>query len=117
MTIYKPLLARESRRSPWLGISVQRLPFTRQLPAAARGQRGILIDDVFDPSPASRAGLQPGDILMKMGREEITTVASFQRWLYLNGIGSEVKLEILRGDELLSQKATIEERPPSATMR
>jgi len=117
MTIYKPLLARESRRSPWLGISVHRLPFTRQLPAAARGRRGILIDDVFDPSPASRAGLQPGDILMRMGREEIATVASFQRWLYLNGIGSKVRLQILRGEELLSREATIEERPPSAAMR
>ena len=117
MTIYKPLLARESRRSPWLGISVHRLPFTHRLPNVAMGRRGILIDDVFDPSPASRAGLQPGDILMRMGREEITTVASFQRWLYLNGIDSEVLLEILRGDELILREAEIGERPASAKMR
>ena len=54
---------------------------------------------------------------MRMGREEITTVASFQRWLYLNGIDSEVLLEILRGDELILREAEIGERPASAKMR
>ena len=117
MTIYEPLLARESRTSPWLGISVNRVRMTERTAALIQVGTGILIDDVFDPSPASAAGIEVGDILLRMNREKMTSVAQFQRWLYLNGIGKQVRLQIWRDGSVFWKDATIEERPPSATTR
>ncbi len=78
---------------------------------------GIFIDNVFDPSPAWRAGVRAGDVLLKMGGESMYSVAQFQRWLYLNGIGTEVELELSRERRRFERTMTIEERPPSATTR
>ena len=117
MTIYEPLLARESQTSPWLGISVLRIPLSKRTAPILSGGLGILIDDVFDPSPASRAGIEVGDILLRMDREEMTSIAQFQRWLYLNGIGKPVRLQIYRDEGVIWKDATIEERPPSAITR
>ena len=117
MTIYRALKVKESERSPWIGISVL------ELDAALRGRikspalTGIYIDDVFDPSPASRAGVRVGDILTKMDDQPILGVSDFQTWLYLLGIDRSVTLEIVRGGKVLRKQVTIEQRPESAVMR
>jgi serine protease Do/serine protease DegQ len=110
MTLYEPLLVRESKRSPWIGVSV------RQRGSGARVE-GVLIDDVFDPSPASRAGIRAGDVLLSAGQDKMQTVSDFQRWLYLNGIGATVTIRIWHEFEISERTITIEERPASATMR
>lgn len=110
MTLYEPLLVRESIRSPWIGVSVQ----TR---GSERPLDGLLIDDVFDPSPASRADIRVGDVLLYLGPDKVATVGDFQRWLYLNGIGATVEIKIWREFEISKRTITIEERPASAKMR
>jgi serine protease Do len=117
MTIYRALKVKESERSPWIGISVL------ELDAALRGRikspslTGIYIDDVFNPSPALRAGIRVGDILTKMDDQPILGVSDFQTWLYLLGIDRSVALEIVRDGKVLRKQLTIEQRPESAVMR
>ena len=117
MTIYRALKVKESERSPWIGISVL------ELDAALRGRiksttlTGIYIDDVFEPSPASRAGVRVGDILTKMDDQPILGVSDFQTWLYLLGIDRSVTLELVRDGKILRKPLTIEQRPESAVMR
>ena len=78
---------------------------------------GVLIDDVFDPSPASRAGIRAGDVLLSAGQDKMQTVSDFQRWLYLNGIGATVTIRFWHEFEISERTITIEERPAAATMR
>jgi serine protease Do len=115
MTIYEPMVARATKRSPWLGISVLELSFRLRKQIEKPPLTGIYIDNVFEPSPASRAGIQVGDVLTEMGGHKILTVADFQQWLYLFGIGETVSLELSRGGRLLHPKVVIEERPSTAT--
>ena len=117
LTIYEPLRSRESTRSPWIGVSVRTLDLELRKRIPSPPRTGIYIDDVFDPSPASRAGLRVGDVLVRMGDERIAHVADFQRWLYLNGIGATVELELSRSGQTLRRPVRIEERPPTATQR
>ena len=114
MTLYQALRTAESRRSPWLGISV--LPLNREIRRrlAAAPRTGVYIDDVFDPSPAARAGLEVGDVLISMDGERLLAVQDFQKWLYLHGIGRTIELEVSRDGETLRREATIEQRPAAA---
>jgi serine protease Do len=117
MTIYRALKVKESERSPWIGISVLELDARLRSRLGSSPLTGIYIDDVFDPSPASRAGIRVGDVLTKMDDHPIVGVSDFQTWLYLLGIDRSVTLEIVRGGATRRFPLTIEQRPAAAVMR
>jgi len=117
MTIYEALKVKESKQSPWLGFSVLDLTadVARTLPKAPL--TGIYIEDVFEPSPAARAGIRVGDVLTAMDGNRIFAVPDFQKWIYLLGIGHAVRLELVRGGGVLERTLTIEQRPPTTPTR
>jgi S1-C subfamily serine protease len=117
MTIYRALKVKESERSPWIGISVLELGAALRARIKSPPLTGIYIDDVFDPSPASRAGIRVGDVLTWMDDQPMLGVSDFQTWLYLLGIDRSVTLEIVRGGTKLRKQLTIEQRPGSALAR
>jgi S1-C subfamily serine protease len=122
LNLFEALKVAQSQRSPWLGISVLELPLLRRrLGPAAQTKvfppTGVYIDDVFDPSPASRAGVRPGDFLVGMGGHRIVSVADFQTWLYVLGVDKQAELDLVRDGKPLQSVATIEVRPASATTR
>jgi serine protease Do len=120
--LFEALKVAQSQRSPWLGVSVLELPqLRRRLGRTARNtvfpRTGVYIDDVFAPSPASRAGIRPGDFLVALGGHPLFSVADFQTWLYVLGIGTQTELDLLRDGQPLKVVAPIEVRPDSASMR
>jgi serine protease Do len=117
MTIYRALKVKESEQSPWIGISVLDLSAKLRHQLKSSPLTGIYIDDVFAPSPASRAGIHVGDILTKMDDHPILGVSDFQTWLYLLGIDAPVTLEIFRDGGVLRKSVVIEQRPETARMR
>jgi S1-C subfamily serine protease/mono/diheme cytochrome c family protein len=122
LNLFEALKIAQSQRSPWLGISVLELPLARRQLAAAGDEKefppnGVYIDDVFDPSPAARAGVRPGDFLTGLGGYPVLSVGDFQTWLYVLGIDAQAELELMRDGEPLRVTAPIEVRPESATMR
>jgi S1-C subfamily serine protease len=122
LNLFEALKVAQSQRSPWLGVSVLELPLARRrLGKQAKGtvfpRTGLYIDDVFDPSPASRAGVRPGDFLIRLGGHELYSVGDFQTWLYVLGIGTRAEIDLVRGGQPLNVAAPIEVRPESAKMR
>ena len=122
LNIYEALKVAQSDRSPWIGVSVLELASARrrlgtQTRAVEFPRTGVYIDDVFDPSPASRAGVRPGDFLVAMGTHRVLSVGDFQKWLYLAGIDSEIDVELYRAGKAVKVRLPIEVRPPEATTR
>jgi len=76
---------------------------------------GVFIDDVFDPSPASRAGVRPGDFLTGLGGHPILSVGDFQTWLYATGIGQATELTLVRNGDTFGLQIQLEARPASAS--
>jgi S1-C subfamily serine protease/mono/diheme cytochrome c family protein len=110
----------QSNRSPWLGVSVLELPILRhklgaQAATAHIPPTGVAIDDVFDPSPASRAGIRPGDFLVGLGGHPIYSVGDFQTWLYVGGVGTTTEIDVVRDGKPMKVKVPIEARPRDAT--
>jgi S1-C subfamily serine protease len=61
--------------------------------------------------PASRAGLQPGDLLLTADGEELAGVDALQRLLTAAAIDREIELRFLRGREILGRVVTPASRP------
>ncbi len=112
--IYESLKTKRSLKSPWTGFSVRPLNEQEQqlFPTAKKHHGGVAIETVWENSPAQKLGIRVGDILVQFSYNRILSVADFQKWLYMYGVGHPVKLIILRnGIEYLMTDYVIEERP------
>jgi S1-C subfamily serine protease len=85
----------------YLGLQGQDRPIPRYLVRyhELTSNRGVMILSVESGSPAERAGLTRGDIIIALGSEPITGVDRLHRLLNENLIGREVPITILRDQE------------------
>ena len=94
--LLKPILedlAAKGRRSgparPWLGLNTE----------ALMGR--LFVARVSAGGPAERAGLKPGDIVLAVGDEPVTSLADFYRKLWARGAaGTQVPLKVLQGMQI-----------------
>ncbi len=63
------------------------------------GTKGVLITDVEQTGAAAGAGIQPGDVLMKVNRQTVETVAEASRALQAVPSGTTAFLVVLRGGQ------------------
>ncbi|HEX8778565.1 MAG TPA: trypsin-like peptidase domain-containing protein [Rhodanobacter sp.] len=95
----------------WLGADYTFVPVAANsgLPAAARG---ALVTDVYPGSPAALAGIQPRDILLRIGNDDIRDPADLRRREAAIKPGTTVEISGLRNGSPFHTNATLTERPP-----
>lgn len=57
---------------------------------------GAIVVTVQDGSPASKAGLQTGDVITEIGDNDVTSVAKLKYYLYKYEPGNKVKIKFVR---------------------
>ncbi len=92
-------------RRPWIGLDVAR---------ASGGPAGLLVVRVYPGSPASRAGIRPGDFLVMVGDTKIRGLRDVVRVLEHDRVGQDVQLTIARGALLYRVRVRLGERPKTA---
>jgi len=95
----------------WLGADYSFVPVAANsgLPAAARGAQ---VTDVYPGSPAALAGIQPRDILLRIGSDNIRDPADLRRRESAIKPGTTVEISGLRNGSPFHTEATLTERPP-----
>lgn len=91
----------------YLGVILQ--PVDKALSDALEmeGQEGILISDVVKGSPAAKAGLQPGDIIVSFNGKPVKAVTKFRNEIALMNPGTTAKLKILRNNKKMDLTVTL----------
>ena len=89
----------ESVRAPQLGIAITPGHVARRLRRAVGlpDTEGLLIRGVADDSPAARAGLAPGDLIVAAAGQPVRTVDDLSGALHT--AGETIELNILRGTD------------------
>ena len=104
------LLIRDGRvRRAFLGISGETRPL-RPYVAREHGidaMRGVGVVQVVSGSPADRAGVRTGDVIVSIDGAPIATVDDLQRFLGRATIGAAATLGIVRGSQYLILSATL----------
>ena len=100
-----PRLIRDGRvRRSWLGVVGQTIQLSRRRVAiehlAAAG--GVLVTGVERDSPAERAGLRQGDIVIGLAGEVVSGIDDLQRVLTEERIGELVESVVLRDGRRLT---------------
>lgn len=73
-------------------------------------QKGLLVSEVLPDSPAQKAGLLRGDILLSVDGKEIDTLRDLRETLSAYRAGQRVTLGIQRGGQARSVPLTLEDR-------
>ncbi len=73
-------------------------------------QWGVILGDVFPESPADKAGLKMGDIVLALDGKAMENARQFEVNIYNKVIDSEVSVDILRGSQTLTKKVKVLER-------
>ena len=74
------------------------------IPNYAESTDGLLLDGVRDDSPASKAGLKAGDVIVKLAGREVHNVYDYTYALGEMKAGEEYDVELMRGSERLKLK-------------
>jgi serine protease Do len=78
---------------------------------------GCRLTSVEKNSPAAKAGLKVGDIVLKVDQRDITVSAAFRRWVAEAEPGETLYLEVQRGKQLLKPELKVEAPPGSRNSR
>jgi serine protease Do len=111
--VAQTLLTHGKVRRGYLGIGTQQIP----LPAGMAQQAGtsqstaLLIVSVEPGSPAEKAGILIGDLLVAIGGQPVTDVETLRAQLGADQLGQPVALKLLRGGEPVEVSVLLGERP------
>ena len=94
--VSKELIAHGKVERGWVGISLQDL--TPELPQklGLSSSKGVYIAGVFQDSPAGRAGLKKGDVIIAYQGKDIPDAGTFRNDVATALIGQEVRITVLR---------------------
>lgn len=91
----------------WLGVSIQ--PMTPELARSLNVDkaRGALVADVNDKSPAEKAGIKRGDVIVAYDGKNVDESASLPALVASSAVGKTVPVEILRDGKSQTLNVTL----------
>ena len=96
----------ETKRG-WLGVRIQEVTKEIADVEKLKNTEGALVASVGEKSPAEKAGLQPGDIILKFDGQKIDTMRTLPKLVSRTEVGKTVELEIWRDKKLITKKLTL----------
>jgi serine protease Do len=92
-----------------LGVAVA--PLTPERKQETGAQYGAFVRRVNPDSPASRAGVQPGDVIVGYNGQRVNSTDDLIGMIYASPPGSTASIEVLRNRRTVALQATVAELP------
>ncbi len=105
------VLAGKSEQRGYLGIATQPVRVPTAIKDLARQERGLMVVEVEDDSPAASAGVTLGDVVLGLNGNPTERIADLFGALADAGAGTATKLRVLRGGGVQEIGVTIGARP------
>ncbi len=99
----------------WLGVYIQ--PLTEELASkfGLKQTEGALVADVIKGSPAQKAGIKRGDVIVAFNGRKVTDTHTLPRLVAGTKVGSRAEVKVLRGGKEISLSVTIGELKEEAS--
>ncbi|HMC66365.1 MAG TPA: Do family serine endopeptidase, partial [Gemmataceae bacterium] len=112
--VVEQLLKNGTVQRGYLGVQIKDVRALDPEVAARLGvqdQQGVIVSQVFDKSPAAKAGLQEGDVVTALAGKPIKDGQELQRTIASLSLRQPVDLSIVRDGKRQTLRVTIEEQP------
>ena len=96
----------ETKRG-WLGVRIQEV--TKEIAEVEKLEKaeGALVASVSEKSPADKAGVKAGDIILEFDGKRIDTMRTLPKLVAQTKVGKKVKLKIWRSQKLISKNVIL----------
>ena len=94
----------------WLGVYIQDIDEDAMEAWDLDTEDGVIVSDVVEDSPAEKAGLESGDVILKFNGKTATSSSRLTRMIRKLKPDTEVKVDIIRGGENKELTVTLGER-------
>lgn len=94
----------------WLGVTVGDVTAEKAKDLNLPGDYGAIVREVQEHSPAAKAGLEKGDVILQFAGEKVRSVAELERLVRETPPGRKVSIEISRNGRAQTLSAEIAKR-------
>lgn len=107
-----PALERDGRmRRGYLGVEIDNIDYRVQQAFGLESTEGALVQRVVPGAPAAEAGLQHGDVVVRVDDQEVASTRSLIDYVAHRPPGATVVLHVLRGGTIHRRPVRLGERP------
>ncbi|MDA1326618.1 MAG: DegQ family serine endoprotease, partial [Proteobacteria bacterium] len=96
---------------PWFGAAGQEVTSDLAATLGLRRPVGVLISEIYPESPAARAGLKPGDVIVHLNLREVADPKALRFRIATLNVGGTASLTVIRQGKSLSLVLPIEPPP------
>lgn len=102
---------------PWIGMAYTEI--TEEIAKAYNlpSDHGVIVGSVSPGSPADRAGIQQGDIIIEMNGKPLEDAGQLQEFIREAEVGTRLRLTLLRNGQRRTVTVTLEEMPRRIALR
>ncbi len=90
----------------WLGITIQSLTSELVKQFNLKDEKGVLVGDIVEDSPAEKAGIQRGDIIVEFDGKEVSDITNLRNMVANTAPNNEVTIRLIH-----------EEKPKTVTVK
>jgi serine protease Do len=94
----------------WLGVTVGDVTAEKAKELKLPGDYGAIVQKVQEDSPAAKAGLEKGDVILQFAGEKVRSVAELERLVRETPPGRKVSIEVSRNGRAQALSAEITKR-------
>jgi serine protease Do len=106
-----PALAATAQKA-WLGVRTQEMSDALREALDVKND-GVLIDDVVPGSPAAKAGLRKGDVIISINDHSVASPAALSDAVSVAAVGSTASMRVVRQGSIQNISAKLASRPDS----
>lgn len=95
----------------WLGVTIQSITPDLAKEFGLKNGKGAVVNDILKGSPAEKAGLKRGDVILEVDGKTVNDAESLRNIVAQREIGSHITIKIIREGKPISLTAKVSELP------